>query len=158
MLREGAGKPASVAESHHLADSRSSQPRGLRSLESRVVRRVAAKFELKSPSVHLVVCGHLTTKSEFRQAEICQMLRNRTTILSELTSQRSRESSGEDLTIEWSSSDEEENESSAPATSLLVLDSNTRSGFDWVKHLQTPKKLLNDDVDGMESTKKKLLK
>ncbi|XP_045126328.1 uncharacterized protein LOC123513302 isoform X2 [Portunus trituberculatus] len=52
----------------------------------------------------------------------------------------------------------EENESSAPATSLLVLDSNTRSGFDWVKHLQTPKKLLNDDVDGMESTKKKLLK
>ncbi|MPC14429.1 hypothetical protein E2C01_007195 [Portunus trituberculatus] len=40
---------------------------------SRVVCRVAAKFELKSPSMHSMVCGHPTTKSEFRQAEICQV-------------------------------------------------------------------------------------
>ncbi|MPC58281.1 hypothetical protein E2C01_052277 [Portunus trituberculatus] len=47
--------------------------RGLTSPGSCVVRRVAAKFEFKSPSVHLVVCGHPTAKGEFRQAEIRQV-------------------------------------------------------------------------------------
>ncbi|MPD03019.1 hypothetical protein E2C01_098634 [Portunus trituberculatus] len=32
-----------------------------------------AKFEFNSPSVHSVVHGHLTAKSEFRQAEIRQV-------------------------------------------------------------------------------------
>ncbi|MPC43807.1 hypothetical protein E2C01_037462 [Portunus trituberculatus] len=33
-----------------------------------------AKFEFKLPTMHLVVRGHPITKSEFRQAEICQIL------------------------------------------------------------------------------------
>ncbi|MPC40035.1 hypothetical protein E2C01_033589 [Portunus trituberculatus] len=39
-----------------------------------VVCRVAAKFEFKLPSVHSVVHGHPNAKSEFRQAEIRQVL------------------------------------------------------------------------------------
>ncbi|MPC36374.1 hypothetical protein E2C01_029829 [Portunus trituberculatus] len=35
--------------------------------------RFAAKFEFKSPSVHSVVRGHPTAKSEFRKAEIRQV-------------------------------------------------------------------------------------
>ncbi|MPC19808.1 Transmembrane protein 184C [Portunus trituberculatus] len=37
-------------------------------------RQGTAKFEFKLPSVHSVVCGRPTTKSEFRQAEIRQWL------------------------------------------------------------------------------------
>ncbi|MPC78779.1 hypothetical protein E2C01_073277 [Portunus trituberculatus] len=43
------------------------------SLGSHVVHHVAAKFELKSPSVHSVVHGHPTAESESRQAEIRQV-------------------------------------------------------------------------------------
>lgn len=48
----------------------------------------------------------------------------------------------------------------AAVTGLLGLEDNTRSGFDWVKHLHTPQKLLitEDNLDGMESSKKKLMK
>ncbi|MPC23687.1 hypothetical protein E2C01_016748 [Portunus trituberculatus] len=44
------------------------------SLGSHMVRCAAAKFGFKSPSVHSVVRGHPTIKSEFRQAEIHQVL------------------------------------------------------------------------------------
>ncbi|XP_050693860.1 DNA repair-scaffolding protein-like isoform X1 [Eriocheir sinensis] len=44
--------------------------------------------------------------------------------------------------------------------SLLEAEGGARSGFDWVKHLQTPQKLTNDENtgDGVESCKKKLMK
>ncbi|MPC23215.1 hypothetical protein E2C01_016257 [Portunus trituberculatus] len=38
-----------------------------------VVRCAATKFKFKSPSMHSVICGHPTTKSEFCQAEIRQV-------------------------------------------------------------------------------------
>ncbi|MPC15071.1 26S proteasome non-ATPase regulatory subunit 1 [Portunus trituberculatus] len=46
--------------------------RGLTSSGSRVVHRMATNFEFKLPSMHSVVHGHPTAKSEFCQAEIRQ--------------------------------------------------------------------------------------
>ncbi|MPD06094.1 hypothetical protein E2C01_101881 [Portunus trituberculatus] len=45
------------------------EPRG-----SPCAHQATAKFKFKSPSVHLVVRGHSTTKSEFHQAELRQVL------------------------------------------------------------------------------------
>lgn len=48
----------------------------------------------------------------------------------------------------------------SPDMSLQEAEGGARSGFDWVKHLQTPQKLSNNENpgDGIESCKKKLMK